>query len=106
MNFESELKKWNLVISECIDCNKITWPPSAFCNQCLKQTSWRQCSSNGKIIEFSKQNDVFFAVVEFENSIRIIGKITSGTPEIGKSVKVTECGIAEDGYLLKIKVVE
>ena len=106
MNFEAELKKGNMIISECVDCNKITWPPSEFCNQCLKQTSWRKCSSDGRIIEFSKHDDVYFGIVEFENSIRIIGKIISGTPETGKSVKVTECGIAEDDYLLKMKVVE
>jgi uncharacterized OB-fold protein len=41
MNFETELKKGNLVISECNDCKQIVWPPSEFCNQCFNENSWR-----------------------------------------------------------------
>ena len=106
MNFESELKKGNLIISECLKCKKITWPPSNFCNVCLKENSWRKCSTLGTIIEFSKQNDVYFCIVELENSLRAMAKIISGIPEIGKKIKVVECGIEDENYLLKIKVLE
>ena len=106
MNFDSELKKGNLIVSDCINCKKITWPPSDFCNQCLKKTSWRNCSNQGKIIEFSKQNDTYFGIIEFEKSFRIMGTIVEGVPETNKTVEVLDCGISDNGYSLKMKVVE
>lgn len=106
MNFESELKKGNMVISECLKCKKITWPPSNFCNHCLNENSWRKCSKYGKIIEFSKKNNIYFCVVELENSLRLLGKITSGNPKIGKEIKIEDCGIKDNNYFLKIKVLE
>jgi len=106
MNFETELKKGNLVISECNECKKIVWPPSEFCNQCLKENSWRNCSRTGKIIEFSKKEDTYFCVVEIENSIKIIGEVISGTPNIGKQVNITKCGIANNNYFFKMDVLD
>ena len=106
MNFDSELKKGNLIVSDCVNCKKITWPPSEFCNQCLKETSWRKCSNQGKIIEFSKQNDIYFGVIEFEKSFRMIGTIMEGNPDINKTVKVIDCGISNNEYFIKLKVTE
>jgi uncharacterized OB-fold protein len=106
LNFDSELKKGKMVISECVDCKKIIWPPSEICNQCLKETSWRTCSNQGKIIEFSKQNDIYFGIIEFEKSFRIMGTIIEGVPETNKLVKVFDCGISDNGYSLKMKVIE
>ena len=106
MNFESELKKGNFVIPECHHCRKITWPPSEFCNQCLDKNSWRICSNQGKIIEFSKQNETYFCIAEFEKSIRIMGKILLGKPESGKKIEVVQCGIDNDTYFLNMRVFE
>ena len=102
MNFEVELKKGNFIISECNFCEKIIWPPSEFCNQCLKENSWRNCSRLGKIIEFSKKDNSYFCVAELENSIKIIGEIISGTPTNGGKVKVTDCGIENNIYFFKM----
>ncbi len=104
MNFESELKKGNFLISECNHCKKIVWPSSEFCNQCLAKNSWRKCSRIGKIIEFSKQEETYFCVAVIENSIKIIGEITSGRPKIGKEVNIFDCGIVNDNYFFKMKV--
>lgn len=106
MKFNSELTKGNLFISECVDCNQIIWPPSEFCNRCLKKTSWRKCSNHGKIVEFSKQNDTYFGIVEFENSFRIMGTIVIGQPDVNKTVEILECGILNSDYFLKLKVIE
>jgi hypothetical protein len=106
MNFESELKKGNFLISECTHCKKIVWPPSEFCDQCLKENSWRECSRIGKIIEFSKKEKTYFCVSEIENSIKIIGKIVSGLPKIGKQVKIIECGITNENYFFKMRVLD
>jgi len=106
MNFESELKKGNFLISECNHCEKIVWPSSEFCNLCLGKNSWRKCSCTGKIIEFSKQEKTYFCVAIIENSIKIIGEITSGRPKIGEEVNIIDCGIVDDNYFFKMKVLD
>jgi len=104
MNFESELKKGNFIIAECLHCTKIVWPPSESCNKCFKEVSWRKSSGEGKIIEFSKQDNNYFCLVEIENSIKIIGKISSGKPYIGKNIKIEKCGIKEGNYYFEISL--
>ena len=106
MNFESELKKGNFLISECTHCNKIVWPSSEFCDQCLNENSWRKCSSVGKIIEFSKKENTNFCVAEFENSIKIIGEIVLGVPKIGKQVNIIDCGITNECYFFKMNILD
>ena len=104
MNFESELKKGKLIIPECNRCNKIVWPPSEFCNQCFKEVSWRTSSYEGKIIEFSKQNKTYFSLVEIENIIKIIGKISFGIPNVGQRVKIEKCGIKDGNYYFEVSL--
>ena len=106
MNFEAELEKGNFVVSECHKCKKIVWPPSEFCNVCLKEVSWRKSSGEGKILEFSRQNENFFCVAEIENSIRLIGKIVSGLPEVGKKVKIESCSVEGQDYVLNMKIID
>jgi len=60
----------------------------------------------GKIIEFSKQNDIYFGIIEFEKSFRIIGTIIKGNPDINKTVEVVDCGISNNEYFIKMKVIE
>ena len=106
MNFESELRSGNFLISECNLCKKIIWPSSEFCNQCLGRNSWRKCSRTGKIIEFSKYKETYFCVAVIENSIKLIAEITSGSPKIGKDVDIIDCGIVNDNYFFKMKVLD
>jgi uncharacterized OB-fold protein len=40
-------------------------------------------------------------MVEFENTIRIMAKI-SETPEIGKKVKISKCGINDGNYVFQV----
>jgi uncharacterized OB-fold protein len=105
MNFESELKKGNFIIPECKYCQKIVWPPSEFCNQCFKEISWRKGSYEGKIIEFSKQNNNYFCLVEIENTIKIIGTVLSGTPNIGQHVRIERCGIKDKNYYFEMSLI-
>jgi hypothetical protein len=60
----------------------------------------------GKIIEFSKKENTYFGVVEIENSIKIMGEIVSGSPEIGQQVNIIDCGIINDNYFFKMKVLD
>ena len=93
MNFDSELKKGNFIVAECIYCEKIVWPPSEFCNKCFREVSWRKGAHDGKVIEFSRQNDIYFCLVEIENSIRIMGRLSKGIPTVGQKVKIEKCGM-------------
>jgi len=102
MNFKDELNKGNFLISECKFCKVIVWPPSEFCNQCLKENSWRECSRIGIIIEFSKKDTTYFCVAKFENSIQIIGEIISGIPKKNESVELVACGISNNNYFFKM----
>lgn len=106
MKFESELRKGNFFLSECSNCHKIVWPPSEYCDQCLQEVNWRKSSGIGKILEFSKQNQQIFCVAEIENSVRLMGEIISGTPEVGKSVVITDCNIEKEDHIVKMKVLE
>ena len=105
MNFESELKKGNFIIAECLDCKKIIWPPSEFCNQCFREVSWRKGSREGKVIEFSKHDKDYFCLVEIENTIKIMGKISSGTPKVGQHVKIERCGIKDENYYFEMTLI-
>jgi uncharacterized OB-fold protein len=91
--FEEELKAGSFVTSECPHCAKIVWPPSDYCNICFRNVVWRKVSSNGKLIEWSKDGDDIFCITEFENSIRVMGKLDTKNTVLkpGQSVKLTKC---------------
>ena len=91
--FDIELKKGNFVTSECNYCVKIVWPPSNYCDNCFNDVTWRKVSLYGKIIEWSKKGNDIFCISEFENTIRIIGKldIKNKTLGSGKLVKLSKC---------------
>ena len=105
MNFESELKKGILMIPECMYCNKTVWPPSEFCNQCFKEVSWKKSPNEGKIIEFSRQNNDYFCVVEIKKGVRIIGKVSSKIPTVGQKIKLERCGIKEGNYFFEMSLI-
>ncbi|MDX1441572.1 MAG: zinc ribbon domain-containing protein [Nitrosopumilaceae archaeon] len=106
MKFESELKKGSFFLSECPNCQKIVWPPSEYCDQCLQEVNWRKSTGVGKIIEFSRQNNQIFCVAEIENTVRLLGEIISGIPDIGKNVIITDCTIEKENHIVKMKVLE
>ena len=71
MSFEKELEQGRFYIPECLACKKLVWPPSEFCDNCNKETSLRKEEFEGKIIEFSRQNEEYFCMVEFGDSIKL-----------------------------------
>ena len=91
--FETELKMGNFVTSECNCCNKIVWPPSDYCDNCFNEVSWRKVSENGIIIELSKKENDVFCITEFENKIRIMGKLDAkiDMAEPGQTVRLSKC---------------
>ena len=101
MSFESELSQGKFCIPECTVCKKVVWPPAEFCNHCLGEVSLKKGDFEGKIIEFSKQDEGYFCLVEFEKKIRIISKI-SQIPKIGQTVKISKCGITNGDYFFHV----
>ena len=101
MSFENELEKGQFYLPECILCKKWVWPPSEFCDRCNGKTSLKKEEFEGKIIEFSKQNDNYFCIVEFYDSIRIIANMTT-CPKKDQIVKILKCGINDGGYFFHI----
>ena len=90
--FEEELKKNNFVCSECLKCKKLVWPSSDFCNSCFSPVTWKNMDRTAKLIEFSKRNDEIFCIAEFENNIRIMGRIQpTSYLKIGQSLRLVFC---------------
>lgn len=101
MNFESKLSEGEFWIPECVNCKKIVWPPTEFCNHCFGNVSLKEGPFEGKILEFSSQNQQNFCLVEFENTLRIMAKI-SQKPELGQTVKISKCGIVNGNYFFEV----
>ena len=101
MSFEKELEQGRFSIPECLACKKLVWPPSEFCDNCNEETSLRKEEFEGKIIEFSRQNEEYFCVVEFGDSIRIMAKMMT-LPKKDQIVKISKCGISEGSYFFQV----
>jgi len=101
MSFESELTKGIFSIPECKSCDKIVWPPAEFCNQCFGSVNLKKGEYEGEIIEFSRQDNEYFCLVEFEKNVRVLAKILE-IPEIGKKVKISKCGISNESYFFQV----
>jgi len=98
MSFEKELEKGRFYIPQCEACKKLVWPPSEFCDNC---NSLKKEEFKGKIIEFSRQNEEYFCVVEFGDSVRIMAKMMT-QPKKDQVVKISKCGISEGSYYFQI----
>ena len=55
----------------------------------------------GKIIEYSRKEDQYFCMVEFENTVRIISQMKN-EPKIGQTVKISRCGIRDENYFFEV----
>ena len=90
--FETELLNGNFVISNCINCKQVVWPPSNYCNICHNETKWSNSKQVGKIIEFSKKNDQYFCLIEIEQNLRVLGEVLGETtPKINQKVQLKKC---------------
>jgi uncharacterized protein len=105
--FEAELKHGRFVISECPKCKIIVWPPSSHCNICFEDVIWRNSISAGKLIEFSKKDNTYFGLAEFEEKIRIIGTIKTEKyePKTGQKVKIESCSKKDGNYIFVFSLI-
>ena len=102
MSFEEGLSRGEFLIPECIQCKKISWPPSDCCSHCFGKVELKKQDFEARIIEFSKEkDDDYFCLVEIENSFKIIAK-TNQTPTVGQIVTISKCGIKDGDYFFEI----
>lgn len=101
MSFEESLSRGEFLIPKCMECKKIVWPPSDYCDQCFGNIELKKQDFEARIVEFSKKNDDYFCLVEIDNSFRIVAK-TNQTPTIGKVVAIDKCGIKDGDYFFEI----
>ncbi len=105
--FETELKKGNFVIGECPKCKMVIWPPSDYCSKCFENVKWKNSNSIGKLIEFSKKDNAYFCITEFEEKIRIMGSLRNieHEPKIGQKVKLERCSMTDNNYNFELSLV-
>ncbi len=91
--FDDELTNGRFIISYCDRCHRSVWPPSTYCNICHETTSWKQGNEHGQIIEYSKKENYYFCLIQTNDGIRILGRITNSIePKIGQNVQLEWCG--------------
>ena len=62
------------------------------CNSCFGNVIWKLVDRTAKLIEFSSKGDEIFGIVEFEGSIRVMGRIvTTSALQIGQTLNLIEC---------------
>ena len=94
------------MVSMCSACKIIVWPPSEFCNRCMASTVWEKAPLDGVILELSQQDGQFFCVVELATSFRIVGRIISGIPDVGKKITVERCGMRDGTSFFDMQVLD
>ena len=77
--FDDGLTNGHFVISYCDRCHRFVWPPSTYCDICHKITSWKEGSKHGQIIEYSKEENDYFCLIQTKDDIRILGRITNSS---------------------------
>jgi uncharacterized OB-fold protein len=99
-DFITSLKKGEFRIPTCVSCHAIAWPPSANCPRCLSRTQLRKSASTGTLLEFSRSHvagkEGVFGLVRM-GDIRVIGSFDNRPLVEGMKVKMTECGLHDDG---------
>ena len=96
------LKNGQFKIPVCTSCKSKAWPPSRYCPNCLCKTSLEKVLTTGTLLVFArsyvKGKEGVFGLVEM-SGIRIVGSINIKDLKEGMKVKMSECGIMQDGTL-------
>lgn len=91
-----------LIISKCIKCQKTAWPLQKYCSDCFGKTESIQASKTGVIIEFSKKDNVFFCITEFDG-IRLVCTLQSDVPpRAGQTVTFVDHQITDGKNIFRI----
>ena len=99
-DFFTSLRKGKFMIPTCISCGVVAWPPSANCPRCLSPTQLKKSASTGTLLEFTRSHlagkEGVFGLVKM-GDIRLIGSFDDQPLAEGMKVKMTKCGLLDDG---------
>ena len=105
MNFDESISNGVFAIPWCSLCNTATWPPSESCHICHENITSKPSTGCGRIIEYSKDDQGYFCIVEFEPTVRIMCRILGkGIPECGKNVILEKCGRDSEGCFFDVRL--
>ncbi|RDJ31041.1 MAG: hypothetical protein DWQ18_04395 [Crenarchaeota archaeon] len=91
------------MVSECIKCKKINWPSLKFCKNCLSSNTLRKGNNIGRIIEYSKNDQGYFGIVEFEGQIRLICYFNQiNNPKINQEVILQKIKKNKSNYSFEV----
>lgn len=89
--YDSLREDKNLTTTQCNHCGKVCWPPRIVCPECMSDDlAWVDMPKEGKIYTYTVQEaglapgfkpPLVFAVIEFENGIRIFSALKDVKPE-------------------------
>ena len=100
--FVESLKTGAFRIPACNSCHVKVWPPSHFCPACYSATSLEKVEAIGTLVEFAsshvRNREGLFGIIDM-NGIRIVGSLGETVPKIGAKMKLSSCGVREDGTL-------
>lgn len=112
------LKRRELKMQHCGDCNKLWYPPAPFCPSCWSRNfTWRQLSGRGKVNSWvifhqayfsSYKDDVPYNVaeVELEEGPRLLTNLVGVENEditIGMPVEIVYDDVTDDVTLAKFR---
>lgn len=98
MTFGIKLQDGKFFVSFCTKCHTTVWPPSEFCSVCFSESIPKDMSPIGTLIEFSKKNNEYFGLAEFDHKIRLIGKIHGDKIKEGMKIQLQNCSHNNNGY--------
>ncbi len=121
--YETLGEEGRLTTTKCKDCGAILWPPRIICRECISDNlEWVYLPKAGKIVAFTVnvagvapqfKPPVIYAIIEFDNGVRMISALVDTNPEevsIGVEVepKVVEwptdhLGRKRFGYFFRLK---
>jgi uncharacterized OB-fold protein len=92
------LKNGEFKIPVCILCKNKIWPPSYYCPSCLsnKTIILRKVRANEFADSFIKDKEGVYGLVEI-SGIKIIGSFDFKDLKEGMKVRMSRCGINQDG---------
>lgn len=98
--FLDSLKAGKFMIPVCRSCSYRVWPPSRSCPACLSETAMQEVETIGNLVEFStshvRAREGVFGVIDM-GGIRLVGGLKEGKLVHGMKVKMSTCGLSDDG---------
>ena len=98
--FFDYLRKGEFWIPTCISCKKKVWPPYRHCSVCLSKTKLRKIKGKGTLVEWTtshlKNIQNKFGIVDM-SGIKVLGSISGEPITRGMRVRMTKCGISDNG---------